>query len=452
MTTASPPAGAPPLQVTVRMRRPHLYQQKVRNSLAKRKIIRAGRRGGKTVIASMIALDAFGAGKRVLYTAPTADQVDAFWFEINRALDEPLKLKVLKKDETEHFIEIPGTKRRIRAKTAWNADTMRGDFADLLIMDEWQLTDEDAWGVVGAPMLLDNDGDAIFIYTPPSLRSAGISKARDPRHAAKMWIAAHEDRSGRWEAFHFTSNDNPYISSVALKEIINEVGMSRATYQAEIMAQDDEMAQTKLVYGMWNESVCKIPRFEIPANWPRFSGHDFGTANPAAIFLAQVQLPLPPGAPNYIRMHDLIAYREYAPGPGFSTLQHVDRFNEFTTGHNVVKSIGGNQTTEEEIRQGYRNIGWNIETPVLKGVKAQIDRVHNLMETNRLYVFNDLVGLLDELFNCLWKLDNDGRITNDIDNEAKYHFCACLRYILTAFRAETIHYGNIGSVSIMEKR
>ena len=90
-----------------------------------------------------------------------------------------------------------------------------------LILDEYQLMNEDTWEVVGAPMLLDNNGDAIFIYTPPSLHSVGTSKARDPRHAAKLFNKAkdlelsNKEESSRWATFHATSQDNPIISSSA---------------------------------------------------------------------------------------------------------------------------------------------------------------------------------------------------------------------------------------------
>src|ERR1051325_7394577 len=143
----------------------------VLSSNAKRIIIRAGRRGGKTIGVVILAIQAFLAGRRVLYVAPTAEQLATFWREVKLALAELVAAGVFYKNETEHIIEVWGTNQRIRAKTAWNADTLRGDYADLLILDEWQLMDESAWEEVGAPMLLDNNGDAVFIYTPPSLRS-----------------------------------------------------------------------------------------------------------------------------------------------------------------------------------------------------------------------------------------------------------------------------------------
>src|SRR6185369_7237930 len=160
-----------PIDVTVRIRKPHAKQLEFLRSPAKRKIIRAGRRGGKTTGMGIFAVERFMLGHRILYATPTADQIKKFWAEVTRALGEAISAGVYYKNETEHIIERKGTEQRIRAKTAWNADTLRGDYADELILDEWQLMDENAWGEVGAPMLIDNNGNSTFIYTPPSLKS-----------------------------------------------------------------------------------------------------------------------------------------------------------------------------------------------------------------------------------------------------------------------------------------
>jgi hypothetical protein len=207
---------------------------------AKRKVVRAGRRGGKTTGMSIYAVEQFLAGRRVLYAAPTADQLGAFWRHVLTALREPIDAGVFRKNETEHFVEVELTEQRIRAKTAWNADTLRGDYADVLILDEWQLMNEEAWDRVGAPMLLDNNGDAVFIYTPPSLASRSVSKARDPQHAAKMFKRAQQDDSGRWATFHFRSADNPHISADALADIAKD--MTALAYRQEILAEDVDEA------------------------------------------------------------------------------------------------------------------------------------------------------------------------------------------------------------------
>ncbi len=226
--------------VTVNIRRPHAKQGAFIASPAKRKVVRGGRRGGKTTGLANLAVQAFLAGRRVLYAAPTNEQVGRFWFEAKRALQELIDAKRVYVNETQHVIEFPQTENRIRAKTAWNANTLRGDYADLLILDEWQLMAEETWDQVGAPMLLDNDGDAVFVYTPPSLSSRGVTKAVDPRHAAKMYKAAEADTTGRWEAFHFTSHDNPHISADALADIT--LDMTGLAIRQEILAEDVEEA------------------------------------------------------------------------------------------------------------------------------------------------------------------------------------------------------------------
>lgn len=225
-------------QTLVHLREPHAKQQLFIDSPAKRKVIRAGRRGGKTTGIAIYAGRKFLEGRRILYGAPTEDQVETFWWEIKTAFQDAIDAGHVYKNETKHVLEIAGTKTRIRAKTAWNADTLRGDYADLLILDEFQLMHEDAWGVVGAPMLMDNNGDAVFIYTPPSLHSRARTKAGDPQHAANLYKKAATDETGRWEAFHFTSYDNPHISAEAVAEITSD--MSEASFKREILAEDSD--------------------------------------------------------------------------------------------------------------------------------------------------------------------------------------------------------------------
>ncbi len=236
----------------VHLPKPHPKQNNFIVSTAKRKIIRAGRRSGKTVGSAIIGVLQFLAGKRVLYAAPTQEQIDRFWTTCKRALAGPIEAGMFGKNETLHTIELLGTEQRIKAKTAWNADTLRGDYADLLILDEFQLMNESAWNEVGVPMLLDNNGDAIFIYTPPSIRSRRYSKATDPLHAGKMFKRALADRAKRWESFHFGSKDNPHLSKKALEEIAGD--MTSLSYRQEIEAEDIEIMPGALwTFGMIDE-------------------------------------------------------------------------------------------------------------------------------------------------------------------------------------------------------
>jgi hypothetical protein len=241
-------------QSLVHTREPHAKQTEFIDSTAKRRVIRAGRRSGKTVGIAIYAVRQFLKGRRVLYATPTQEQVDAFWYEVKHALERAIDSGALYKNETLHLIEVQGTKNRIRAKTAWNADTLRGDYADDLILDEYQLMSEDAWARVGQPMLLQSNGDAAFIYTPPSIHSRSATKAKDPRHASKLFKMAAADESGIWETFHFTSYDNPFNERDGLALMAE--GMTRLAFEQEIMAEDtDDVAGA-----LWKHETIELSR------------------------------------------------------------------------------------------------------------------------------------------------------------------------------------------------
>ena len=182
-----------------------------------------------------------------------------------------------------------------------------------------------------------------------------------------------------------------------------------------------------LVYDAFNEDVCKVRRFPIPPAWPVYVGHDFGKANPAALFLAQ-----DPSTGYFYAFH------EYLPGPGRSTAQHVEEFKKIVAVRTVLRRAGGNQTTEDEIRQGYGAHGWPIQAPTIAHVPAQIDRVYALMKLNKLFVFDDLANTLDQLFTFSYELDDKYEPTDKYDDEASMHLLACLRYIVSNFTPETV--------------
>ena len=76
--------------LTIRLHKPHAKQLAFKRSPAKRKVIVAGRRGGKTTGVSDVAVEAMLAGRRVLEAAPTADQTNAFWESCKAALSEAI--------------------------------------------------------------------------------------------------------------------------------------------------------------------------------------------------------------------------------------------------------------------------------------------------------------------------------------------------------------------------
>jgi len=370
---------------------PHPKQKLIIESKAKRKIVRAGRRGGKTIVAAIIAVLAFLAGRRVLYAAPTSEQIDRFWKTVTRALFETIKRHIYYKNETEHIIELPRTEQRIRAKTAWNADTLRGDYADILILDEFQLMNEDAWQKVGAPMLLDNDGDAIFIYTPPSLHSRlknVQTKARDPQHASKMFKEKAKDTSGRWETFHFKSHDNPHISEDALEDIVQD--MTVLDYRMEILAEDIDQAPGAL----WQRS-------ELDDH--RVTGYDgdlarvvvgvdpsaTSTGDEAGIVVAGAK-----GKEGYV-LGDL----SIQGSPLAWAKEAVAAYHKFKADRIIAEANNGGEMVELTVRQVDAGVPVRL-VHASRGKQTRAEPIAAIYEQGRIHHVGAFNALEDEM--CLW--------------------------------------------------
>ena len=160
----------------------------------------------------------------MLLASTTQDQADAFWDKCKEWLYELSHFGVIEKNEQRRIMLFPHNGGRIKVKTASDADTLRGDHADFLVLDECALLAPDAWDKVGAPMLLDNNGDAWFISTP---------RRRNWFHS--LYQKAQGDTTGRWQAWHFTSFDNPHLSKEALNEITGD--LTDEAYRQEILAE-----------------------------------------------------------------------------------------------------------------------------------------------------------------------------------------------------------------------
>ncbi len=149
-------------------------------SPAKRKVICAGRRSGKTEMATLMAIRndenrlGLAYGSQVLITSTTQDQADVSWRRLKNWLRPLIDNHDASKNESHRVIEWGDG--RVRVKTGWDADVLRGEDADLLILDECARLDPMAWYEVGAPMLADRDGTAVlteatFSLAPQHFRS-----------------------------------------------------------------------------------------------------------------------------------------------------------------------------------------------------------------------------------------------------------------------------------------
>ena len=376
--------------IAVVLPEPHSKQWEFINSTAKRKIVCAGRRGGKTVGMAILAVQWFlERNARVLYAAPTQEQVDAFWYEVKAALAPLVDNKTLRKNETRHLIELPGTKQRIRAKSAWDADTLRGDYADLLILDEYQLMNESAWERIGAPMMADKNGSAVFIYTPPGIETASRTKAIDPYHASKMFRKAQLDLSGHWQTFRFTSYDNPYISQEALGLIAQD--MSSFTYQQEIMALD----MTEAPGALWRQKTIEQTRV---GGHPELTRIVIGVDPPGGRTLCGLVV-----VGLGIDGHGYVLKDASMPGtPNRWASRIVELYHEYQADRVIVEKNFGGDMVENTVRMVEGGADLPIHAvPASRGKQVRAEPVAAIYERGMAHHVGVLPELEGEL--CMWQ-------------------------------------------------
>lgn len=132
---------------------------------ARWKCVVAGRRFGKSFLATVWLLNAALTGKDLLcyYVAPTYRQVkEIVWLMLKRLL--PMQ-KVQSINESELSVVFKN-ESRIKLKGADNYDSLRGVGIDRLVLDEFADIAEEAWNEVLRPAMADRQGHGLFIGTP----------------------------------------------------------------------------------------------------------------------------------------------------------------------------------------------------------------------------------------------------------------------------------------------
>lgn len=124
-------------------------------------------RAGKTfyVIAKMLvrALQTKRKDWRGFYIAPTFKQAKSISWDYLKKFCAPIPGTTI--NESELRIDLPNG-ARLQLLGSENADSLRGRYADDLVLDETAQIPSSAWTTVLSPMLADRKGRATFIGTP----------------------------------------------------------------------------------------------------------------------------------------------------------------------------------------------------------------------------------------------------------------------------------------------
>jgi predicted phage terminase large subunit-like protein len=197
------------------------WQQEVWNDSARFKVVAAGRRTGKSRLASyLLIVNALQTDRgHVFYVAPTQGQArDIMWqtlLEVGHPVIEGSHINNLQ------IKLINGA--TISLKGADRPETMRGVSLKYLVMDEYADMKPEVWEQILRPALADQKGQALFIGTPMGRN-----------HFYDLYLYGSQGNDETFKSFHFTSFDNPILDAGEIESA--KRNMSSFAFRQEFMA------------------------------------------------------------------------------------------------------------------------------------------------------------------------------------------------------------------------
>lgn len=198
----------------------HTGQLPIYRDTSRFRIVRAGRRFGKTKLGVRECLEVGLQGGMAWWVAPSYRLGKPGWRDLRRLGQQ---IPGAKLNRGERLVELPGG-GSVEVRTAKNPDELRGEGLDYAVLDEAAYMPREAWSEAIRPALADKQGRALFISTP-----AGMVN-----WLADLW-QAHPD----WGLHHYPSHANPYLPTEELDEMRTELG--ELLYRQEVLAEFVEL-------------------------------------------------------------------------------------------------------------------------------------------------------------------------------------------------------------------
>jgi hypothetical protein len=216
---------------------------------------------------------------------------------------------------------------------------------------------------------------------------------------------------GRIDVIRFESVENPAFPRAEF----DRARLEMPRWRFDLFYRAIFTRPAGLIYDSFDPKLHVSPRFNVPADWRRYLGLDFGGVNTAGVFFAQE-----PGTGR------LFAYREYKAG-GRTAKDHA---RALLAGETRLPICVGGSKSEGQWRDEFGAGGMPVIEPQISDVEVGINRVYGAHARNEITVFADLAGYLDEKAAYRREVDAAGNPTEAIEDKNTFHFMDAERYIV----------------------
>ncbi len=207
-------------------------QMEVAESRARFRVIRAGRRWGKTKLAAreLILKAVAEPDQMTWWVANTYRNVRRGYREVIRQLPRELLAKEPPPSTSNELIIQLKNGSFIEFYSGGNPDAMAGEGVDYVVVDEAALQAEHVWNQIIRPALMDTGGGGMLISTP-----------RGRNWFWKLWERGQRAGTG-YESWHYTTADSPYVGPEELDDI--RESLPDRLYRQEVLAEFLTLADT----------------------------------------------------------------------------------------------------------------------------------------------------------------------------------------------------------------
>jgi hypothetical protein len=230
---------------------PHINQQRILDSEARFRVVMCGRRFGKSELSQIEIISNALLGKSVAYITPTYQLARVFFERLIQAVP-------FESNKSELTIKFPNG-GSVDFFTGERLDNLRGRKFHLVVVDEASFIPnlEDGWLNSIRPTLTDYKGRAIFLSTP-----------KGKNFFYSLFLKGGEPD---WEAFRFTTYDNPYIDKGEIDDARTQ--LPEVVFEQEYMANPAENSSNP-----FGSSYIKQCTFPISPEQPIVYGVDLAKA------------------------------------------------------------------------------------------------------------------------------------------------------------------------------
>lgn len=379
-----------------------VWQKTVANSEARFKILRCGRRTGKTyfIIVDSITLCLKYPNLSMAYVGLTYSHAkDVVWEDYMRLTDGMLEYK----NSSELILRFKNGSR-IKLYSWDSVDNMLGKKYHKVYLDEAAVARnlKQAWNDVIEPTLLDYHGEAWFTSMP---RGKGQFKQ----------LIDETKNISDWQDFHFTSYDNTSIPGI--KE---DLDRKRNDIAPSVFAQQYLAEFTDLEGRIYTEFTRDNALQECPFIPDRYGfSIDFGYNHPLAAYVYAI------GKDDQIHVLKELYMRK------LDDQMRIKEIQQLTEGYDIDIAVADSEDPIA-IVQLNRELPFKVD-PAVKGkdsVLTGINTVKSAFHSGQLTINDKCINLIDELETYAWKMDKDN---NETDQPVKDNDDAVdsLRYFVT---------------------